>query len=418
MRSSVRLATGAVSMTLAGALLLGCSATSVDEGGAEPTEGAPEPTDEFTLADMDPITLSWAESVPEGVSEGVLAWMDYIEEKTDGKVTIEPYWSASLFPENEALTQVGAGVADIASMNASHAPDDIPITNQVYPLGTAADAAYPLGFIQSMGATAEFYWNNEEIHEEMDAHNVQLLSGHSSVRFSLMCREEVETLEDVKGLRTRVGGRAWLEEATALGMEPQFTPIVEAYEALQRGILDCLVWPESNFEMFSMWDVAKFYAPGSFSNSPGTLTMINKDVWETFPNDLKQIFADGAAYMVAAQTKSVATDVGSFVANAPSNGVEFGDISELNAVVSEVQQGVLGGFTEAAPDALQDPQGFKDEYLGYLEGWHSVLTESGLTTAADQTVANQAVATTENEDEWSKLLLEQLLERSAGRFAQ
>lgn len=373
-----------------------------------------------SLADMEPITLTWAE---QGTETGAIAvaahtFIDYVTEHTDGKVSFEVYWGSSLFPATETLASVGAGVADVGQFSSPYNPDDLPAANYLLKAGVKADRAYPLGALQSSAATYEMFQINEDLAAEFrDENNVVVLEAGSTGRYAILCRDEVSTPEQAVGKRTRVGGGAWISEAEALGMATQFTPPLEIYEALQRGVLDCAVLTTQTYADWSLWEVAKHYVPAAFSPFNGSLRVINADVWDSFPDDLKQIFLDAGAHAVTASTQAALEAFARFVAEGPDYDIQFHDPAGLNSVLLPHQEQLLAGLASEAPGAVSDGAAFLAEYDDYLEKWKSLIEGTGFASAGeDQTITANAVDAPNHLEMWESAFRDGLLEIVAGRY--
>ena len=81
------------------------------------------------FADMDPIELTFNHTNPPGghFEAATVAFIDYIEGKTEGKVTVQPFYSGSLLPAAEVFSGVGSGLADISYTTTIGFEDYFPI---------------------------------------------------------------------------------------------------------------------------------------------------------------------------------------------------------------------------------------------------------------------------------------------------
>lgn len=381
-KAAAIIATGAIALGL-----VGCASSGPTETGG-------------TLADMEPITLTWAEYVAEASvsGAGAKAFMDYVEERTDGKVAFEVYWASALFGGSETVASVGAGVADIGMFATSFNPDDVPIANYLLRAGVEADSSFPLGLLQGAAATNEFFSSNPDLREEFAQLNLVPIRAMSTARYSLLCKDPVTTPAEAAGKRTRVGGGAWVAEAESLGMAAQFTPVPEIYEALQRGVLDCVVLPASAMADTSLWEVAKHFTPAAFSPFPGGVHVINMDVWNSFPDELKQIFAEAAIESQAVQLQADLTSLARFVTEGESEfDVVFHDPAALDEAIIGQQEEVLASLPSEPPAELSDPEAFLAEYRGLLDKWLDIFTNAGVAAGLDQTLTNNAVAASESD---------------------
>jgi TRAP-type C4-dicarboxylate transport system substrate-binding protein len=97
-------------------------------------------------------------------------------------------------------------------------------------------------------------------------------------------------MEDLKGMTVR--GLGFVSEVvSALGATPRSIPMPEAYEALQKRVIDGLMIPMETLRAFRLAEVTKYvtesWAIGQID--PFYLVM-NKNTWDKLPPDIQKIF--------------------------------------------------------------------------------------------------------------------------------
>lgn len=102
-------------------------------------------------------------------------------------------------------------------------------------------------------------------------------------------REEINSLEDLKGLKMRTPGFAG-EVMSELGVAVTNLPPGELYTALERGTVDAVEWvgPALDFQM-GFHQIAKYYYSGWQEPGAEVQFLINKKTWEELPKDLQEI---------------------------------------------------------------------------------------------------------------------------------
>lgn len=217
-----------------------------------------------SLADMEPVVLTLSDPTPPSGPGwlGSQAFMEYITEQTDGKVTFETYYGGSLIPATETLAGVGSGLADVGFLANTWNPEDLPISNLFNRGGGSQnDVSFPLGYFQGYLAAQDFSVNNELLQAEYEENNVHLLSMVGSLNYNLLCTSEISTPAQAEGKRVRVGGATWGAEVEALGASQTFLDVTEMYEGLQRGVVDCVSLQAQSYVDYSLWEVATHYTP-------------------------------------------------------------------------------------------------------------------------------------------------------------
>jgi TRAP-type C4-dicarboxylate transport system substrate-binding protein len=332
-----------------------------------------------SLQDMEPITISWTDYNAESSSYGKAfqAFAAEVEEKTDGKVTFEPYYSSALMPGEEFLTGVGSGAADMGNLGVSYFPTELPITNWQLNMGSMTNKSFPHGILSGSAAAREAFVGNDALVAEFTDHNLKVLTATNHYQqYDLLCTKPVDSLADAKGLRTRVGGGVWVKEVEALGMIPVPLPVGEMYEGLQRGVIDCVVLHTGGDIDYGLWEIAPHYTPISMSTYPGSAVAINLDTWNALPADVQQIVEDASGTLWETVLTNSISRYAQFAIEGPEkHNIQFHDPRELDKVLASHQESVTENLADLAPASLKDPEGFIADYRASLEKWTAVLTD-------------------------------------------
>ncbi len=125
---------------------------------------------------------------------------------------------------------------------------------------------------------------------------VNFPGGNTGVQMGGWFRKEIQSLDDLKGLKIRIPGFG-AEVFSALGAVPQLLPGGELYPALERGAIDAVEWvgPYDD-EKLGFYKVAKFYYyPAWWEPGPMLSFYVNKEQWETLPKPYQTAFEVAAA---------------------------------------------------------------------------------------------------------------------------
>jgi len=91
---------------------------------------------------------------------------------------------------------------------------------------------------------------------------------------SLFCREPVQSLDELRRLRLRVGSREQVETFTALGVAAQIIPQNELYSALQTGVVDCALYAARFARSISLQEVARHAVYTGFPFPPAPYAIV------------------------------------------------------------------------------------------------------------------------------------------------
>ena len=122
-------------------------------------------------------------------------------------------------------------------------------------------------------------------------HNaIGFMAGNTGAQMGGWYRKEIKTVEDLKGLKMRIGGFAG-QVLTKLGVVPQQIAGGEIYQALERGTIDAAEWvgPYDD-EKLGFNKVAPFYYyPGWWEGGPMLHAMVNIDKFNALPKAYKAV---------------------------------------------------------------------------------------------------------------------------------
>ena len=102
-------------------------------------------------------------------------------------------------------------------------------------------------------------------------------------------QKEINTLDDLQGLKMRIPGFAG-EVLAKLGAKPTNIPAGELYTALERRTIDALEWVGPSLDLrMGFHKIAPFYYTGWHEPATELQFLINKKKYEKLPADLQQI---------------------------------------------------------------------------------------------------------------------------------
>jgi TRAP-type C4-dicarboxylate transport system substrate-binding protein len=320
---------------------------------------------------MEPITLKVSdnnvETSPQGMA--IKAFAAEIEEKTEGKVTFEFFWTSSLLPPTEGLSGIESGLVDIEQSAVAYFPDELPVASWFGKVGAANQSdAWPLGLMQANLAMIEQWQTNKDLRAEFANHGAIPLFPFASLKADMLCTKPVSTLEEAKGTVFRTPGSPWSEEAEAMGMTNVSLSFPELFEGLQRGVMDCVNGtPRASFTSNGLWDVAKYYTPLGMSGSAGQFYLISQDTWDGLPAKVQDVFTEAKATFSTVLMTEELKGYTAFAKGATEKGIQFLDGSELRGVINDHREEVRKGLVANAPAGVSDPQGAYDAYVASLE---------------------------------------------------
>ena len=154
-------------------------------------------------------------------------------------------------------------------------------------------------------AWLNFGGGHELINEFYKEYNFRSLTfGGTGCQMGGWFRKEIKSMDDMKGLKFRVGGFAGLI-LTRLGVVPQQIAGGDIYPALEKGTIDACEWvgPYDD-EKLGFNKVAKYYYyPGWWEGASVGSLYVNNEAWAKLPKAYQSVLemacADTNAWMLA-----------------------------------------------------------------------------------------------------------------------
>lgn len=197
---------------------------------------------------------------------------------TDNKFQISVFASGEI---------VGGLMALDAVQNASV---ELGHTMTYYYIGKDVTAAFSAAIPFGLNARQQIAWmldggGIDLMNEFWKQYNVVCIpAGNTAAQMGGWFRREINTVDDLKGLKFRVGGLAG-RVLSKLGVVPQQIPAGEIYPAIEKGTIDAAEWlgPYDD-EKLGLNKVAKYYYyPGWWEGSAQVSLLVNNDKWNELP---------------------------------------------------------------------------------------------------------------------------------------
>lgn len=165
----------------------------------------------------------------------------------------------------------------------------------------------PFGMIASEQYAWFYYGGGMELMNELYG-KYNLLSfpgGNTGNQMGGWFQKEINTVEDLQGLKMRIPGFAG-EVLAKLGAKPTNIPPGELYTALERGTIDALEWVGPSLDLrMGFHKIAPYYYTGWHEPGAELQFLVNKKKFERLPADLQEILRvamKASAYDMYAQS--------------------------------------------------------------------------------------------------------------------
>jgi TRAP-type mannitol/chloroaromatic compound transport system substrate-binding protein len=227
------------------------------------------------------MVTTWPKNFP-GLGSAAENFARYINEMSAGRLTVHVYGAGEIVPAFEVFDAVSQGVVDAGHGAAYYWKGKIP--------ASVFFTAVPFGLTAQEINGWLHYGGGLELWREAYApfNIIPFAGGNSGVQMAGWFNREINSVEDLKGLKMRIPGLAGEVFAAAGGTAVRISG-GELYTSLQTGVIDATEWvgPYNDLAL-GLHEVAKYYYyPGW--HEPGSMLefIVNKASFEALPEDLQ-----------------------------------------------------------------------------------------------------------------------------------
>jgi len=215
-----------------------------------------------------------------------------INEMSDGKFQIRTFAAGEIVPALQVADAVQNGTVECGQ------------TAAYYYFGKDPSFVFETGLPFSLNQRQTYAWlanggGNQLIQEFYRSYGFRsFVFGGTGCQMGGWFRKEINTVEDLRGLKFRVGGFAG-EILQRLGVVPQQIGAGDIYPALERGTIDAAEWvgPYDD-EKLGFNKVARFYHyPGWWEGASIGSLFVNERAWQSLPK-IYQSMIETAAGLV------------------------------------------------------------------------------------------------------------------------
>jgi TRAP-type C4-dicarboxylate transport system substrate-binding protein len=308
--------------------------------GAAATANADYPNMSLQLAH--PLPQTWP------AAEWDSWWAEEVERRSDGNISVQIFWSGQIAGLTEVKTLVSTGGVNLGVFAQAVHASDMPLAsigggllNMVS--GNARAASELAGDTYAASTTQE----------EFERLGLVPIKWTVPSPYRLQCNKPIEKTDDLKGLRVRAVGGAfvpiWME---SLGMVPVRVQATEIREGLQRGTLDCNFGPIEWSTFFDLHQVAPYLSDINTGSFTTFQLYANRDAFTSWPENVQKLFLEVGREAMER------------------------DLAQLG----EVEQESIEKFKDAGGEIveLQDPETLMERAPDMVDAWIERMRSDGL----------------------------------------
>lgn len=286
-----------------------------------------------------------------------------LAEATDNKFQIRVFAGGEIVPGLQVADAVQAGTIECGH------------TASYYYVGKdptfAFETAVPFGLnARQQDAWMNFGGGRELMNEFYAAYNIHSIScGNTGAQMGGWFRKEIKTVDDLKGLKFRIGGFAG-QVLSKLGVVPQQLAGGDIYPALEKGTIDAAEWvgPYDDQKLGFNKVAPFYYYPGWWEGGPQLSTFVNTAKWAELPKAyqaaLENACAKAHTWMVSKYDAQNPRALRELVAGG----------SKLQAFPAPVMEACFAATNEVYNETAEKNPKFKKVY----ESWKAFRSEQVL----------------------------------------
>ena len=274
---------------------------------------------------------------------------DMMAEASDG--LIETELKNGLAPPPAQMDLLLDGAADIAILFHGYTPGRFVGTKLVEIPGYEGNAE----------AASVAHWRvHEAMLAELDEHRgVKVIALTTHGPGQIHSNKEVASLEDLQGLKTRLGGGVSADVGAELGLVGIQVPAPKVYETLDSGAADAVAMNMGERISFKLNEVAKnvYEMPGGFYRGSFSVIM-SQETFDSLPEDVQQkldseVFGETASRMMGAVWDQSDVDAREATEAAGDNKIVTAseeDQARFAEMAAKVRDKVIAELDEAGVD--------------------------------------------------------------------
>ncbi|MCH2058634.1 MAG: TRAP transporter substrate-binding protein [Thalassotalea sp.] len=229
------------------------------------------------------MVTSWPKNFP-GLGLAPEKFAQYVSEMSNGRLQVQVFGAGELVPGFEVFDAVSQGTVQMGHSGPYYWKGKIP--------ASPIFGAMPFGMTATELNAWLHYGGGLELWQQLykPFGIIPLAGGNSGAQFAGWFKKEINTIDDLKGLKMRIPGIGG-EVLQRAGGVPINLPGGEIFSALQSGAIDGTEWVGPYNDLaFGFYQAAEYYY-SSVWHEPGTALefLINEKAFNELPKDLQKI---------------------------------------------------------------------------------------------------------------------------------
>jgi TRAP-type C4-dicarboxylate transport system substrate-binding protein len=237
-----------------------------------------------------PIKLKWSSPMPgtDAMASEIKWFANELNSRTNGRVSIEFYWSSQLMPQNQEPEGLKNGVFDMMMLSSANYPDTLPLQYigflpALFPFRGDDEASWANIF-----AAGNDYARLPDVQAEAAKINAKVTNWFVVDQYDFMGQLPIMSVNDMKGVQFQgLGGVGTL--IGKLGASQTTLTFGEVTDAMSKGLIQMIAHNWNALYSIKMHEVSKYYIKIGLGHTAGMFA-IRQQSYDALPNDVKKIY--------------------------------------------------------------------------------------------------------------------------------
>ena len=314
------------------------------------------------------LVTSWPKNFP-GLGMGPEKFAQYVNEMSAGRLTVKVYGAGELVPGFEVFDAVSQGTVQMGHSGAYYWKGKMPAAPIFSAIPFGMTATEFNAWLHYGGGLA--LW--QELYKPFGV--IPMAGGNSGAQFAGWFKKEINSIEDLKGLKMRIPGLGG-EVLKRAGAIPVTLTGGEIFSSLQSGAIDASEWVGPYNDLaFGFHQAAEYYYSSVWHETGTSLEfLVNEKALKELPKDLQKIVEIAAR----AVNEDMLDEYNARNNNALKDLVEKHQV-KLRQFPPEVMQALKGYTEEVLAEQAKNDENFAKVWASYSEFLQSMREYNNLT---------------------------------------
>lgn len=309
-------------------------------------------------------TITVANAALEGTPHAAVyeAYLDFVEEKTDGQIEFERSAFEALCGMAEVAQCVSDGRADFGVSVPDYTPN-------VFPTATLAGIPFLSPDVQAATmALHEMHTTNEQAMNMMEKNNLHYAATWPVGTLFIGSKEPIENIDDLAGLSMRASGPATQAVLEDAGVNMNAITAGETYEGLQRGVIDSVASALDFATGYKINEQVGYWTDPGLGQYSTYAMWWNASTFDSLPEDVQTVIDEASAEFNDGMLTETYNEAVGEVCQGMLDATTVENFDRWDESASEewrASGGDLGKsvwLDQAADSGLEDPEGYLEAY--------------------------------------------------------